>query len=1182
LLALSEGFRKEPEFEKLIARIDGGQCPLVLSGLENIHKAHVAAALRRILRRQVVVICPDEIEMGRIAADIGSLTGEQCSTLTAREFTFYNAEGVSRTVEHERIKTLYELAAGKAGVILTTPDALMQRSIPKERLVSAQLTLNIGMEIKLDEAADKLVAAGYRRSEQVEGVGQFAIHGGILDFFSPALSDPVRCEFFGDEIDSMGIFDVSTQRRIENIDSADILPVAESLAGLYDGGEEGFLDELIEQSRKIARRKTAKKELIETFSSDIERLQNKRSFPAADRYMHLLYPEFETAADYIPSDALVMLIEPLRAQEKAKNYVWQMSQDIDTLLESGVLDGTLAHFYKEWPEICEKLSEFAFVMLDSFTGSSYPVPPRAILSITAKQLPAYGGSIETAASDLVHYLKNGYSTILLASDEERAKKLKEYLDKHGIPSALDFSLERIPEHGTCVIGIGSLSAGIEYPSSKIAVITEGQLTGPAKRFTAKRKTSKNRQKIQSYTDLSPGDLVVHEHHGIGRFEGIFQLPVDGVQKDYIKIAYAGTDSLYVPATQLDLVSKYIGAGGEDKPVKLSKLGGTDWQKAKSRAKVMAKELAKKLIELYAARSRTPGFAFSPDTAWQKEFEDSFEYTETEDQLRAIAEIKADMEKPVPMDRLLLGDVGYGKTEVALRAVMKCILDGKQAAILVPTTVLAQQHYVTVMKRFANFPVRVEVLSRFRTNAEIKRALQNIKNGSADIIIGTHRLLQKDVEFKDLGLLIVDEEQRFGVTHKERLKEISKHIDVLTLSATPIPRTLSMALSGIRDMSMIEEPPQDRHPVQTYVLEHDWGVIADAIRRELARGGQVYYLHNRIDTIERTAARLSKMLEGVTIAVAHGQMDEETLSGIMERMVENEIQVLVCTTIIETGIDIPNVNTLIIEDADKLGLGQLHQIRGRVGRSHRRAFAYLTFKPGKVLTEVASKRLAAIREYAEFNSGFKIAMRDLEIRGAGNLLGAEQSGHMLSVGYDMYMKLLEEAIHEERGEKPPKRVECSADLAVSANIPERYVPSPEQRMDLYRRIAQIRTEEDADDITDELVDRFGDPPRSVNTLIQVALLRGEAERAGISEISQKAGRIIFKLTDFDMKQISTLYENPKFKGRIKIEAGNEPQISLKIKNNGDVLGEAVAFVRAYQEASAQSEAEDVSRGLNGRN
>ncbi len=1171
MLALSEGLKNEAEFQKLISKIGSGGTPVVMSGLESIHRAEVSAAIRLITGRPVVIICPDELEMGRMTRDLDFLTAGQCLALCSREFTFYNAEGVSRISEHERIRTLYEMARGASGVVVTTPDALMQRAIPKARLMEAYAVIRQGGEYRLEELAERLVAAGYRRSAQVEGVGQFSVHGGILDFFSPAFSNPVRCEFFGDEVDSMGAFDILSQRRIENISSAEILPVAESLAGLYDGGETGFAEELEELARKIARRKTAKKELFDNVSSDIERLKSGRVFSAADRYMALLYPENETAADYVPKDAVVILCEPVRAKDKAKNYVWQLTQDIDTLLEAGILDGSLASaFFTGWQEICDRLSDRPFVMLDSFTGSDYPLPPRSMLNMRAKQLPAYAGSVETAAGDLVYYLKNGYSAVLLATDEQKAKSLKDYLDRHAIPSSLDYSLTSLPERGACAIGIGALSAGAEYPDSKIAVMTEGQITGaPAKKLGIRKKADKNRQKLLSYADLSVGDLVVHEHHGIGRFMGIFQMPVDGIQKDYIKISYSGTDSLYVPATQLDLVSKYIGSGGEDKQVRLSKLGGTDWQKAKSRAKSVAKELARDLIALYAERKRRQGFAFSPDSSWQKEFEDSFGYQETEDQLAAIRDIKADMEKPAPMDRLLCGDVGYGKTEVALRAVMKCVLDGKQAAILVPTTVLAQQHYVTALKRFANYPVRIEVLSRFRTAAEIKKSLKNIKGGSADIIIGTHRLLQKDVEFKDLGLLVVDEEQRFGVAHKERLKEISKLVDVLTLSATPIPRTLNMALSGIRDMSTIEEPPMDRHPVQTYVLEHDWGIIADAIRREVARGGQVYYLHNRVETIERTASRLSKLLEGVTVAIGHGQMDEDTLSGVMERMVRNEIQVLVCTTIIESGIDIPNVNTLIVEDADKLGLGQLHQIRGRVGRSFRHAFAYLTFRQGKVLSEVANRRLSAIREFAEFNSGFKIAMRDLEIRGAGNLLGAEQSGHMVSVGYDMYLKLLEEAILEERGEKPPKRAECSADLSVSANIPERYVPSGEQRMDLYRRIAQIRTEDDADELVDELIDRFGDPPGGVLALIKVALLRGEAERAGICEISQKAGSVRFKLIDFDMAQVSALYEKPNFKGRIKIEAGAEPVISLKIKSS-DVLREAAEFVRAYHDAAIKKE------------
>ena len=578
-------------------------------------------------------------------------------------------------------------------------------------------------------------------------------------------------------------------------------------------------------------------------------------------------------------------------------------------------------------------------------------------------------------------------------------------------------------------------------------------------------------------------------------------------------------------------------------------------------------MARELIKLYAERQRLKGLAFPPDSVWQAEFEEKFGYQETEDQLKCTREIKTDMENAVPMDRLLCGDVGYGKTEVALRAVMKCVLGGYQAAILVPTTVLAQQHYVTSMRRFAGYPVNVEVLSRFRSPVQIKNALRDMENGGVDFVIGTHRLLQKDVKFKKLGLLVVDEEQRFGVSHKERLKEISKQVDVLTLSATPIPRTLNMALSGIRDMSTIEEPPQSRRPVLTYVMEHDWGVLCDAIRRETARGGQVYYLHNRIESIERVTARLTEMLEGISLAVAHGRMDEDSLSDVMERMTAGEIQVLICTTIIESGIDIPNVNTLIVEDADKLGLAQLHQIRGRVGRSPRRAYAYLTFRRGKALSEIAEKRLSAIREFAEFNSGFKIAMRDLEIRGAGSLLGAEQSGHMISVGYDMYLKLLEEAVIEEKGEKPAKKADCPADLNVSAGIPEKYVPSGQQRMDLYRRIAMIRTEEDCDDMIEELIDRYGDPPAEVIALTSVAMLRCEASLAGITEIAQKEGWLKLKLEKFDMESISKLYALPEYTGRVKVLAGTDPAIALKLKGPA-VVDEAVRFVRAYAYAKGQ--------------
>ncbi len=1160
--ALSSALKTSPVFTELINRIDGGGCPIVISGVEAVHASHLAAAVRVCAGVPVVVVCPDELSCERMSANLSSLAEEGSVRLTAREFTFYNAESVSRQLEHERLRALAALALGKAPLCVATPDALMQRCAPKQVLLDRVAEIRSGEELSPDALCELLVSAGYKRSDQVEGAGQFARRGGIIDFYSPAEQNPVRCEFFGDEIDLLGYFDVTSQRRIENTQSALILPAAETLPQLCYGGEEGLAAKLTALASRLRRRKNPPEELIANIEADAERLMNRLSFSCSDRYLNLLFDGVACAAQYIPEDAVVILYEPSRLAERAKNYVWRISQDIETLLESGTLADSQTDLYIGWDECCEALGEHPVVMADSFRGGTYPLAPRSLLSVTAKQLPSYGGSLQTAAGDIVHYMKEGYRVVVTCTDERKCGILRDYLESLGVPSSVDAELSSLPRGGACAVTVGELGAGMEYPSIKLAVITEGQFAAQKQKKSSRSRTpAKDRRKLQSFSDLSVGDAVVHEQHGIGRFLGVVKMPVDGVEKDYIKIAYAGTDVLYVPATQLDMVSKYIG-GGEDQSVKLNKLGGAEWARSKSRAKASAKEMASELIQLYAERMRLPGHAFSPDSMWQQEFEEAFDYTETDDQLRAIADIKADMEREAPMDRLLCGDVGFGKTEVALRAVMKCVMDGYQAAILVPTTVLANQHYVTVMRRFAGYPVTVELLSRFRTASEIRRSLKNIENGTADIVIGTHRLIQKDVKFAKLGLLVVDEEQRFGVSHKEKLKELAGNVDVLSLSATPIPRTLNMALSGLRDMSTITEPPSGRHPVQTYVLEHDWSVICDAIRREVARGGQVYYLHNRVETIQRTAAKLTQMLEGVSVAFAHGKMSEDQLSEVMEQVSSGEVQVLVCTTIIETGIDIPNVNTLIIEDADRLGLAQLHQIRGRVGRSSRHAFAYFTFRRGKVLTEDAAKRLATIREFAEFNSGFHIAMRDLEIRGAGNLLGAEQSGHMMSVGFDMYLKLLEEAVLEEKGEKPKKRAECSADLTVSASIPDSYVSSPEQRMDLYRRIALIEDEDDADDMTDELIDRYGDPPKSVNTLIRVALLRGEAAAAGICEISQKGGRAFFRLTDFDMARISLLYNESDFRGRIKVEAGTNPAVSIKLMKK-DVIQEATQFIKAYK-------------------
>ncbi len=1172
--ALTEALKLEKDFSELIRRIQDRACPVLYSGLSPVHKAHATAAIRRLTRKPVLFVCSDESELERFRGDISVFSEEDVCILPGREHYFFDAEGVSREAEHERIKLLNRISAGTAGIILCTPDALLCRTVPKDALASVSFKINCGDRLDPEKLISALLSCGYRRSEQVEGIGQFAARGGIVDFFSPAFDNPVRCEFFDDEVDSMGVFDVSTQRRIENIPSAEIFPSSEILISLCPGGTEGFTERLEALYKKICSRKNKNEKLIASVSSDLERLKNKLPFYNSDRYLPLIYDSFTLPSDYFLEDAVIVFSEPSRIEERAKNYVQRLSDDAEAAIESGVLFGEMAEFYISWESCVDKLTHLNIVMLDSFLGSSYPVAPRALLNIVAKQLPSYGGSIRTAADDISHYLSDGYRVIVLCSDSRKAEILSQFLDDIKISSALDYSLVKLPPAGKCFISTPAISAGFEYPALKLVVLTEGQLITSRNYISGKRKKASDRVKLKSYTDLAKGDLVVHEHHGIGRFEGIFKMQVEGANKDYIKIAYAGTDCLYVPATQLDLVSKYIGGGGEDHAVKLNKLGGIEWQKAKARARHAAQDLAKGLIALYAERSRRPGFAFSPDTEWQQEFENSFEYTETPDQLRAINEIKNDMEKNVPMDRLLCGDVGFGKTEVAFRAIMKCVMDNKQAAILVPTTVLAQQHYITASRRFAGRAVQIEVLNRFKSPGQMREAIRKIKNGTTDIIIGTHRLIQKDIKFHDLGLLVIDEEQRFGVAHKEKIKELARQVDVLTLSATPIPRTLNMALAGIRDMSLIEDPPMGRHPVQTYVLEHNWSVIADAINREVARGGQVYYLHNRIETIDSTAMQISRLVEGISVGVVHGKMSEEMLNGIMDKVANGEIQVLVCTTIIETGIDIPNVNTLIIEDADRLGLAQLHQIRGRVGRSSRHAFAYLTYRKGKVLTEVATKRLSAIREFAEFNSGVKIAMRDLEIRGAGNILGAEQSGHMMNVGFDMYMKLLEEAVLEEKGGKKTK-TECTADLNVTALIPDDYIDTAEQRMDIYRRIASIGSREDKEDIIDELIDRYGEPPNEVNALIDIALLRVDASKCGICDISQRGGRIYFKITDFNMELISGLYNLSEFKGRLKVEAGAEPSVSLKISKQYEIIKEASAFLKAYMSLQEGTKNEGVN-------
>ena len=1155
-----------PEYKTLLSSMADGQSAAV-TGIGQINRSHLLAGLYTDSGRPMVLLCQDEMAARRLQEELKCFLGETAPILPGRDLTLYDAAVVSRAWEQKRLRQLYDLALGKTRLQIMSWEAMSLRTMPPEVLINTAFTLEVGREYPLDDLTSRLISSGYSRCGMVEGPGQFALRGGILDVYSPAADQPIRAEFFGDELDTMGFFDPQTQRRNENIESVTILPVGETQPGLHPKGIAGLCKDISGLISRQKRRKNPNEALISTLSRDLEKYENDLHNPASDRYMALIYPELTTAADYIPAEAIVVLCDQANLKRTARTRCDEVGMQLDSMLQGGLVAGELCDYVCQWEDFCEGLKGRTVLYFDTFGGSSYPedCPPKVLLPMTAKQLPGYGGNLDTAAADLSHYQKQEFGSLVLCGTRRRAEILQEMLSAKNLSSFICIPLNTLPKPGQILLTEGTLPYGMEYPLSRLAVLTEGQLIarGEPKRKAAKKTGSTNRQKLNAFTDLTPGDLVVHENYGIGRFVCMEQIKVEGAIKDYIKIAYQGSDTLYVPATQLDLVSKYIGGGGEDTNVRLNKIGSDAWQKTKAKARKAAKDMAGELIQLYAARKRQPGFAFAADSPWQREFEDNFPYPETDDQLRCIADIKRDMETPTPMDRLLCGDVGFGKTEVALRAVMKAVMDGKQVAILVPTTVLAQQHYTTAMSRFRGFPVNIDVLSRFRTPKQQQQTLRNLAAGSVDVIIGTHKLLQKSVQFKDLGLLIIDEEQRFGVSHKERLKEMSKGVDVLTLSATPIPRTLNMALSGIRDMSTIEEPPADRYPVQTFVMEHNTAVIDDAIRREVERGGQVYYLHNRTESIDQCASALQRRIPGLRVGVAHGQMGEDALGDVMQAMTDGDIQVLVCTTIIETGLDIPNANTLIIENADRFGLSQLHQLRGRVGRSTRHAYAYFTYRPDKNLTEIAEKRLSAIRDFAEFGSGFKIAMRDLEIRGAGNLLGAEQSGHMMSVGYDMYLKLLDEAVLEEQG-VAPKVPDCTADLNVTANVDKDYVSRGEERMDLYRRMAAIRTQEDADDLLDEIVDRYGEPPRGVLNLIDIALLRAKAKEVSIKDIKQKSGEVLFTLANLNFEAVSALCADPDYKARVTfLASAKEPTLRLKLASGVDSLKQSKIFIDRYR-------------------
>ena len=1124
------------EYNELLGLLRANIGPAGVTGLPPVSKAHLVHSLCEDSSCRAIVILPSEGAATKFVSDLNEFWGlkERAFLFPARDYTFNSTESISREFEQLRLKTLCRIITGNYSVIACSAEAAEQLTIPPDELKKRSVMIDVNNSISPEQLVATLISAGFQRADAVEGMGQFASRGGIVDYFPIDADEPVRIELWGDSIDTISKFDVSTQRRTDIIDRCDITPANEIL---FDSDEElkNRLEAFIADVSGKGSRKA--KEVI---GKDIELLSGGIHIASTDKYLSLAYDKPASIFDYCENDML-FVCESSGVKESLVNSTKLMNEEIKAQFENGVLASGIDRFTLTVNEVFSLYEKRRAYYLDSLPRGSFDTPVKSLTTFNTQQTPVWNGTLSVLLDDIRPALSRGIKCIINAGTEKAAKALVEALENEELKAIYLGALPAEFPVGIISVTPGGLTNGFSYPNEKFMIVSYGK-TGST--FNQKRrKAFKAADAIQSLEELSRGDYVVHAVHGIGVFEGIQKMDVGGLIKDYIKIRYDKGDALYVPVTQLDLVSKYVGPREESKTLKLSRLGGKEWEKAKARVKTSAKNMAKELIALYSKRLKTSGYSFSPDIDMQNDFERRFEFEETDDQLRTIDEIKYDMEQPHPMDRLLCGDVGFGKTEVALRAAFKCIADGKQCAILVPTTILALQHYNTIMRRFEGFPINAEMLSRFRSPKEQAKIIRRMNNGSLDIVVGTHRLISKDIHFKDLGLIIVDEEQRFGVGQKEKLKELYPTVDCLTLSATPIPRTMNMAMSGIRDMSVIEEAPQDRFPVQTYVIEHDLGILAEAMKKELRRGGQVYYLHNRVETIEKTANTIRDLVPDANVGIAHGKMSEDELSDVWRALLEGEIDILVCTTIIETGVDVTNANTLIIEHADNMGLAQLHQIRGRVGRSSRRGFAYFTFERNKSLTEIATKRLEAIKEYTEFGSGFKIAMRDLEIRGAGNLLGAEQHGHMESVGYNMYMKLLSEAVSEEKGEAPKiLQKECLIDIQIDAHIPEKYIESLPQRLAIYKRIADIRTNDDASDVLDELIDRFGEPPQSVAGLIKISLLRNSAAAVGVYEIGQKGDSILLYSQLIDMKKVSVL---AKFmRGRIMVSAGNKPYIAVK--------------------------------------
>jgi len=1117
----------------------------VLEGAESF-KTAFCASLKEELEEPLLIIVPDE-KQSRILKESLSAFVDNVFVYPAREFVFDPVSSYSKETEQERINIISRLKNKECNVLIAVPDAIMQYTVPDESFKSYKFDLKIGEKKEISVLISELSAMGYKRCDILEGSGQFSVRGSIVDIFSPAYDKPCRFDYFDDEIDSMGFFDVSDQRRTENVEAYTVVPVSE----LFGSNLDIVADEirkLMEKAPEVSR-KTLEKELYSVTCD--------KKLLGADKYYSLIYKKKETVLDYLKKSNVV-IFNSKNVSERVKAFEWTTNETLESLVNKGLASFKNADVFLHSNDFFCEIENRAIV-LDSFEYSETPFEYKKKFINKSVSASFNRFEMDNMFNSIFDWTKENKKILLAVRSEREAQIIRESLDEVGI-NAIFYEGNLYPSVVAVVPSIRACSVGGFYDGDFVFLSDRGTKTEGAYSTSRKRSNSsrKKSESISSFTDLQIGDIVVHATFGIGRYCGVERIKTEKVYKDYIKIQYAGNDSLFVPCSSLDMVSKYIG----DENVKLSKMGGSDWRAKKNKAKSAATGVAKELVALYGERLMRHAHAFAPDDALQMEFEDLFEYVETDSQLEAAQSIKKDMQSNVPMERLLCGDVGFGKTEVALRAAFKCIAEGKQVAILVPTTILALQHYQTIVQRFRTFPIEAEMISRFKTKTEQGEILSRLKQGKIDIIVGTHRLLQKDVSFKDLGLIIVDEEQRFGVKDKEKLKEISKNVHSLSLTATPIPRTLSMAISGIREMSVLDEAPMDRQPIQTFVLEHDDAIIMEAIRRELRRGGQVFYLHNKVDTIYAKAEHLRKEFPDKNIDVGHGKMNRSQLSDVWQKLVEGDTDILVCTTIIETGVDVPNANTLIIEDANRMGVSQLHQIRGRVGRSSRKAYAYLTYKSELNLSDIASKRLEAIREFTEFGSGFRIAMRDLELRGAGNILGTSQSGHMDAIGYELYIKILENAVLELKGEETKEENDCTVSFSLDAYIPESYISSDNIRMEIYKKIAEINTLEKFDDLNDELIDRFGVPPKCVVNLITISLIRNKARNYGVESIVQQSDylRIYVKCSNDSMP--SFVCKGEKVRGRIFYSNKEKGCFSLRLTKGENVLESAKYIIDLF--------------------